>query len=91
VGSDLAYQIKVVVMRHKVGVVLLDWHGWLPYVALPTLGRASLIAGAVGLLAEGSFAPYTMAGAIVLPARRSLRCLGPHVDDQEPGENLTTR
>jgi hypothetical protein len=53
-------------MRHEVGVVLLDWHGWLPYVDLPTLGRAGLIAGAVGFLAERSFASYTMAGATVL-------------------------
>jgi hypothetical protein len=53
-------------MRHKVGLVLPDWHNWLPYVGIPALGSASLIVGAVGLLAERSFAPYAIAGATVL-------------------------
>jgi hypothetical protein len=56
--AGLAYQVKVVVMRRKVGLVLPDWHDWLPY--------ASLIVGAVGLLAERSFAPYAIACATVL-------------------------
>jgi hypothetical protein len=64
--AGLAYQIKVAVMRHKVGLVLLDWHDWLPYVGVPALGSGSLIVGAVGLLAEKSFAPYAIAGATVL-------------------------
>jgi hypothetical protein len=62
----LAYQIKVVVMRHKVGLVLPHWQDRLPYVGVPALGNASLIVGAVGLLAERSFAPYAIAGATVL-------------------------
>jgi hypothetical protein len=64
--TGLAYQVKVVVTRHKVGLVLLNWHDWLPYVGVPALGSASLILGAVGLLAEKFFAPYAIAGAIVL-------------------------
>jgi hypothetical protein len=35
-------------------------------VAVPALGYASLIAGAAGLIAEKSFAPYAIAGAITL-------------------------
>jgi len=35
-------------------------------VGVPALGTGSLIAGAVGLLAERSFAPYAIAGAAVL-------------------------
>jgi hypothetical protein len=64
--AGLAHQIKVVVMRHKVGLVLLDWHDWLPYVGVPALGSASLIVGAIGLLVERWFAPYAIAGATVL-------------------------
>jgi hypothetical protein len=64
--AGLAYQIKVVIMRHKVGLVLPDWHDWLPHVGVPALGSASLIVGAVGLFTERSFAPYAIAGATVL-------------------------
>jgi hypothetical protein len=64
--AGLVHQIKVVVMRHKVGLVLLDWHDWIPYVAVPALGSASLIVGAVGLLVEKWFATYAIAGATVL-------------------------
>ncbi len=64
--AGLAYQIKVIVARHDVGLVLLDWHDWLPYVGVPALGSGSLVIGAVGLLAERPFAPYAIAGATVL-------------------------
>jgi hypothetical protein len=64
--AGLAYQIKVVIMRHKIGLALRDWHDWLPHVGVPALGSASLIIGAVGLLAERPFAPYAIAGATVL-------------------------
>ena len=62
----LTYQINVVVARHKVGMVLPHWRDWLPYVGVPALGSATLIVGAVGLIAEKSFAPYAIAGAMVL-------------------------
>jgi hypothetical protein len=62
----LAYQINVVVTRHNVGLVLPNWQDWIPYVAVPALSSVSLIAGAVGLIAEKSFAPYAIAGAMVL-------------------------
>jgi hypothetical protein len=61
-----AYQIGVIVTRHRVGIVLLDWRDWLPHVGVPALGSGSLIAGAAGLLAERSLAPYAIAGAAVL-------------------------
>jgi hypothetical protein len=64
--AGLAYQIRVIVARHKVGLVLPDWHDWLPHVGVPALGTGSLIVGAVGLLARRSFAPYAIAGAAVL-------------------------
>jgi len=64
--AGLAYQIKVAIMRRRVGLVLLSWHDWLPYEGVPALGSGSLIVGAVGLLAERSFAAYAIAGATAL-------------------------
>jgi hypothetical protein len=64
--AGLAYQIKVIVARRKVGLVLPGWGDWLPYVGVPALGSGSLIVGAAGLLAERSFAPYAIAGATAL-------------------------
>jgi hypothetical protein len=64
--TELAYQTTVVVKRHEVGLVLLDWHDWLPYVGVPALGSTSLVIGAVGLITEKSFAPYFIAGATTL-------------------------
>jgi hypothetical protein len=64
--AGLAYQIKVAIMRRKVGLVLLNWHDWLPYEGVPALASGSLIVGAVGLLAERSFAPYAIAAATAL-------------------------
>jgi hypothetical protein len=64
--TELAYQTTVVVKRHKVGLVLPDWHDWLPYVGVPALGSTSLVIGAVGLITEKSFAPYAIAGATTL-------------------------
>jgi hypothetical protein len=64
--AGLAHQIGVVLMRHKVGLVLPDWRGWLPYVGIPALGSSCLTVGACGLLAERSFAPYVIASATML-------------------------
>ena len=61
--AGLAYQIHVIRMRHKVGLVLLDRYDWLPYAGVPALGNACLIAGAAGLIEGKSFAPYAIAGA----------------------------
>jgi hypothetical protein len=63
---ELAYEITVVVRRHKVGLVLPDWHDWLPYLGVPVLGCTSLVVGAVGLITEKAFAPYAIAGATTL-------------------------
>jgi hypothetical protein len=64
--AGLAYQIKVIVGRRKVGLILLDWHDWLPHMGVPALGSGSLVAGAAGLLEDKSFAPYAIACAAVL-------------------------
>ena len=64
--TGLIYQTTVVITRHRAGLFLVDWHNWVPNVGVPVLGNASLIVGAVGLIAEKSFAPYAIAGAIAL-------------------------
>jgi hypothetical protein len=64
--TGLVYEIKVIAMRHEVGLVLHAWHDWLPDAGVPALGCASLIVGAVGLMAAKPFAPYAIAGAITL-------------------------
>jgi hypothetical protein len=64
--AGLVYQIKVAIMRRKVGLVLLDRHDWIPYEGVPALGSGSLLVGAAGLLAEKSFAPYAIAAATAL-------------------------
>jgi hypothetical protein len=64
--AGLGYQGWVIAMRHEVGAALPDRRDWLPYVGVPAVGCASQIIGAVGLIAEKSFAPYAIAGAIML-------------------------
>jgi len=61
--TGLAYQIHVILMRQKMDFVLLNWKDWFPWVVLPALGNASLIAGAAGLIAGKAFAPYAIAGS----------------------------
>lgn len=68
--TGLVYEIKVIAMRHEVGLVLHAWHDWLPDAGVPALGCASLIVGAVGLMAAKPFAP--------MPSRaRSRSCYWP--------------
>jgi hypothetical protein len=64
--TGLVYQIHVILMRRKVDYASLDWLDWTLFSVAPALGNASMIAGAAGLIAEKSFAPYAIAGAITL-------------------------
>jgi hypothetical protein len=62
----LVYQIHLILKQRKIDFVSLDWLDWALFSVAPVLGYASVIAGAAGLIAEKSFAPYAIAGAITL-------------------------
>ncbi len=64
--SGLVNQVYVIVKQFKTDIATLDWLDWALFSAVPALGYASLIAGAAGLIAEKSFAPYAVAGGITL-------------------------
>jgi hypothetical protein len=64
--TGLIRQIHVILRQRKLKFASLDWLDWTQFSLLPILGYASLIAGAAGLIAEKSFAPYAIAGAITL-------------------------
>ena len=46
--------------------VTLDARDWITYAGAPALANVGLLAGAAGLIAERSFAPYAIAGAVML-------------------------
>jgi hypothetical protein len=62
----LAYQASTIFMKRNQGFVSLRWSDWLPHAGLPALGNVSLIAGAAGMIAGKSFAPYAIAAAVTL-------------------------
>jgi hypothetical protein len=70
--AGLVYQSNVILkqyailMRREPGFASLDWLDRTLFSVAPALANASLIAGAVGLVAERPFAPYAVAGAITL-------------------------
>jgi hypothetical protein len=64
--AGLAYQIRVILMQRKIDFASPDWLDWTLFAIAPALSSAILIAGAAGLIAEKSFAPYAVAGAVAL-------------------------
>jgi len=64
--AGLVRHIHVILMQRKVDIASLDRLDWTLYSAVPALGYTSLIAGAAGLIAGKSFAPYAIAGAVTL-------------------------
>jgi hypothetical protein len=64
--AGLVNQVYVILKQFKINIASLDWLDWALLSAVPALGYASLIAGSAGLIAERSFAPYAIAGAMTL-------------------------
>lgn len=62
----LVYQIRVFLLQRAIDFVSPDWLDWSLFSAAPAVTNATLIVGAVGLIAEKSYAPYAIAGAITL-------------------------
>jgi hypothetical protein len=60
--TGFVYQVAVVLMQSKAEFASLDWIDFALFSAAPVLSHASLIAGAAGLIAGSSFAPYAIAG-----------------------------
>ena len=66
--AGVAYEIQIIPARYQYqfGLALRDWYAQFLWVGVPALGNASLIVGAVGLIVQKTFAPYSIAGAITL-------------------------
>jgi hypothetical protein len=66
--AGVAYEIHIIPARYQYqfGLALRDWYAQFLWVGVPALGNASLIVGAVGLIVQKTFAPYSIAGAITL-------------------------
>jgi hypothetical protein len=64
--AGLVYQVAVFLMLRKTESATLDWIDFALFSAVAALSHASLIAGAGGLIAGNSFAPYAIAGAITV-------------------------
>jgi len=70
--TALIYQFRVILVQRRIvgtlarDIISPDWLDWTLFSVAPVFSSASLIAGAVGLIAGKSFAPYAIAGAITL-------------------------
>lgn len=64
--AGLAYVTIVVRLLRTLDFVALSLRDWILYAAAPALANAALVAGAIGLIARQSFAPYAVAGGVVL-------------------------
>ena len=62
----LVYQIRVILMQLAIDFVSPDWLDWTVFSAAPAVTNVTPIVGAAGLIAERSYAPYAIAGAITL-------------------------
>jgi hypothetical protein len=64
--GGIAYATFVIRLVRKLDFVSLDARDWIAYAGAPALANGCLLAGAAGLIAERSFAPYPIAGAVML-------------------------
>ena len=64
--AGIGYATFVIRLVRKLDFVSLDAREWIAYAGAPALANAGLLAGASGLIAEKSFAPYAIGGAIIL-------------------------
>jgi hypothetical protein len=66
--AGLAYVVNAIHLKRRLNFVELKELDWIPYEGLPMLANASLIAGGAGLIVKQAFAPFAIAGALLLVA-----------------------
>jgi len=64
--AGIAYALLVIRLLRKADFVSLKATNWIAYAGAPALANVALIAGAVGLTSGLAFAPYAIAGAVML-------------------------
>jgi hypothetical protein len=64
--AGIVYASFVIRLLRRLDFVSLDARDWFTYAGAPALANVSLLAGAAGLVTEKSFAPYAVAGAVML-------------------------
>lgn len=66
--AGLPYVVNAIHLKRRLNFVELKELDWIPYEGLPMLANASLIAGGAGLIVKQAFAPFAIAGALLLVA-----------------------
>ena len=90
--AGLGYQVSVILLQRRVDFASPDWLDWTLFSVAPALGHASMIAGAAGLIAQKSFAPYAIAAAVALLLFAGVFGAWDLMARQEPGPSpLATR
>ena len=64
--GGITYAIVVLRLLRQLEFVALKIRDWITYGGAPGLANVGLVAAAVGTITERTFAPYAVAGAIVL-------------------------
>jgi hypothetical protein len=64
--AGIVYASFVIRLLRRLDFVSLDARDWIAYAGAPALANVSLLAGAAGLVTEKFFAPYAVAGAVML-------------------------
>jgi hypothetical protein len=64
--AGIVYASFVIRLLRRLDFVSLDARDWIAYAGAPALANVSLLVGAAGLVTEKSFAPYAVAGAVML-------------------------
>lgn len=64
--AGLAYRINTKRFKQGLDFIQVKTFDWIPYDGAPMLAYACLIAGGIGLLAEGAFAPFAVAVSSLL-------------------------
>ena len=87
--AGIAYALLVVRLLRKADFVSLKAANWIAYAGAPALANVALIAGAVGLTSGLAFAPYAIAGAVMLLLFTGIADAWDTVDHRQSREGCT--